>query len=57
MTKKESALKGNDKVIAMLNHIMESELAGVVRYTEPPRVCRRLFRLSHAANAGSSICA
>lgn len=33
MTKKESALKGNDKVIAMLNHIMESELAGVVRYT------------------------
>ncbi len=24
---------------------------------EPPRVCRRLFRLSHAANAGSSICA
>lgn len=33
MTKKESALKGNDKAIAMLNHIMESELAGVVRYT------------------------
>ncbi|RNJ48187.1 ferritin-like domain-containing protein [Methylocystis hirsuta] len=33
MTKKENALKGNDKVIAMLNHIMESELAGVVRYT------------------------
>ncbi len=25
--------------------------------TEPPRVCRRLFRLSHAANAGSTICA
>lgn len=33
MTKKENALKGNIKVIAMLNHIMESELAGVVRYT------------------------
>lgn len=33
MTKKENALKGNDKVIAMLNQIMESELAGVVRYT------------------------
>ncbi|NUJ81411.1 bacterioferritin [Methylocystis sp. FS] len=33
MIKKENALKGNDKVIAMLNHIMESELAGVVRYT------------------------
>ncbi len=33
MTQKENALKGNDKVIAMLNHIMESELAGVVRYT------------------------
>ena len=24
---------------------------------EPPRVCRRPFRLSHAANAGSSSCA
>jgi hypothetical protein len=24
---------------------------------EPPRVCRRPFRLSHAAMAGSSICA
>jgi hypothetical protein len=27
------------------------------RRFESPRVCRRLFRLSHAAMAGSSICA
>ena len=33
MAKKEVSAKGNDKVVAMLNHIMESELAGVVRYT------------------------
>ncbi|MGJ0504742.1 MAG: ferritin-like domain-containing protein [Methylocystis sp.] len=33
MAKKEVSAKGNDKVIAMLNRIMESELAGVVRYT------------------------
>ena len=33
MAKKEAPAKGNDKVVAMLNGIMESELAGVVRYT------------------------
>lgn len=33
MAKKEKAAKGNDKVVALLNRIMESELAGVVRYT------------------------
>jgi bacterioferritin len=33
MTKKEKAVEGNDKVIALLNRIMEYELAGVVRYT------------------------
>ena len=38
----------------------DTNLRSVVKailYIEPPRVCRRLFRLSHAANAGSSICA
>jgi bacterioferritin len=33
MTKKDHTLKGDEKVVAMLNRIMESELAGVVRYT------------------------
>ncbi len=33
MAKKDAMVQGNDKVIAMLNRIMESELAGVVRYT------------------------
>jgi bacterioferritin len=33
MTSKENPPKANDKVISMLNRIMESELAGVVRYT------------------------
>lgn len=33
MAKKEKAVKGNDKIVALLNGIMESELAGVVRYT------------------------
>jgi bacterioferritin len=33
MAKKEAGHRVNDKVIAMLNRIMESELAGVVRYT------------------------
>jgi bacterioferritin len=33
MAKKEVLAKGDDKVIALLNRIMESELAGVVRYT------------------------
>jgi bacterioferritin len=33
MAKKEASVDGNDKVVAMLNRIMESELAGVVRYT------------------------
>lgn len=33
MAKKEKVAKGNDKVVALLNRIMESELAGVVRYT------------------------
>ena len=28
--------------------------ATIARDSEPPRVCRRLFRLSHAAMAGSS---
>ena len=33
MSKKETSVHGNEKVIALLNRIMESELAGVVRYT------------------------
>jgi bacterioferritin len=33
MTKTHASVKGNDKIVAMLNRIMESELAGVVRYT------------------------
>jgi bacterioferritin len=33
MSKKETAVQGNEKIIALLNRIMESELAGVVRYT------------------------
>jgi bacterioferritin len=33
MSKKDVSSKGSDKVINMLNRIMESELAGVVRYT------------------------
>lgn len=33
MAKKEAGHRVNEKVIVMLNRIMESELAGVVRYT------------------------
>ena len=33
MTKKENAIRGNEKIVALLNRIMEYELAGVVRYT------------------------
>src|SRR5208283_3664866 len=33
MTKKENAIQGNEKIVALLNRIMEYELAGVVRYT------------------------
>jgi len=33
MTKKEKAVEGNEKIAALLNRIMEYELAGVVRYT------------------------
>lgn len=33
MSKKEFGIKRDDKVVDMLNRIMESELAGVVRYT------------------------
>ncbi len=33
MTKKHSSSEVSDKVLALLNRIMESELAGVVRYT------------------------
>jgi hypothetical protein len=32
-------------------------MGGYQRIIEPPRVCRRLFRLSHAAMAGCSIMA
>ncbi len=34
MTKKEKAVEGNEKIAALLNRIMEYELAGVVRYTQ-----------------------
>jgi len=33
MTKKEKAAESNEKIVALLNSIMEYELAGVVRYT------------------------
>jgi len=33
MTKKENAIQGNEEIVALLNRIMEYELAGVVRYT------------------------
>ncbi len=33
MAKKEVGHRASDKVVSMLNRIMESELAGVVRYT------------------------
>ena len=33
MSQKQASVQGNEKVIALLNRIMESELAGVVRYT------------------------
>ncbi len=33
MTKRHSSTEVSDKVLALLNRIMESELAGVVRYT------------------------
>ena len=33
MSQAEASVHGNEKVIALLNRIMESELAGVVRYT------------------------
>jgi len=33
MSKKEKAAESNEKIVALLNSIMEYELAGVVRYT------------------------
>ena len=33
MTKKQNAIQGNAEIVALLNRIMEYELAGVVRYT------------------------
>jgi len=33
MTKKDNAVRGNEKITSLLNRIMEYELAGVVRYT------------------------
>ena len=33
MSQKDTSVHGNARVIALLNRIMESELAGVVRYT------------------------
>jgi bacterioferritin len=33
MTKEATAVKGNERIAALLNRIMEYELAGVVRYT------------------------
>lgn len=33
MTKKEKVVEGKEKIVALLNRIMEYELAGVVRYT------------------------
>lgn len=33
MSDKEASIHGNEKIISLLNRIMESELAGVVRYT------------------------
>jgi hypothetical protein len=41
-----------DLLIQMLETLKASE-----SWFEPPRVCRRLFRLSHAAMAGCSIMA
>jgi len=32
MTKKEKTIDGNEKIVALLNRILEYELAGVVRY-------------------------
>jgi len=39
------------------NRLILGDSLQVMNSLEPPRVCRRLFRVSHAANAGSSICA
>ena len=33
MVNKQNAVQGNEKIVALLNRIMEYELAGVVRYT------------------------
>jgi bacterioferritin len=33
MTKEQKSVKGNERIVALLNRIMEYELAGVVRYT------------------------
>ena len=33
MIKQEEAVEGNKRIVALLNRIMEYELAGVVRYT------------------------
>ena len=33
MTKEAKAVKGNERIAALLNRILEYELAGVVRYT------------------------
>jgi len=45
MTKKEKAVEGNEKIAALLNSIMEYELAGVVRYTHYPLMVFGYHRL------------
>ena len=37
-----------------LNGVVEGDVSARKLLIEPPRVCRRLFRLSYAAMAGSS---
>jgi hypothetical protein len=41
----------------MLRALSIAVCKGALALTEPPRVCRRLFRLSHAAMAGCSVMA
>ena len=48
---------GLDAYIRLLRNLPADMGVAVVIVNEPPRVCRRLFRLSYAAMAGCSIMA
>jgi hypothetical protein len=46
---------GEERLTALLQESLSVAVkTGAMKPAEPPRVCRRPFRLSHAAMAGSS---